>query len=373
METKGTGSIVQLEKDRPKGKCRKWQLRVSVGIDPRTGKYRQRTRTFNGTYTEAKRAIPDFIAELSGQTMTKSGKIPTFEECAEEWLEKRISTREVSDGTVETYRIRLHVLSRTIGRVRVDRLTTEQVQESMVAMMDGDTPTGRHAGAQYTRMLCNAGKIMYRKHAIPMGYASTNPFDAVPLPKVEQREQVVLSEDEYQRLAALMRPIDDGRKMGVLLALLAGLRLGECCSLTWKDWQGEKLHVVGTKNAASTATVPISKALQSDLAQWMETQQEQMASLSLEWDETTALVTNPFLKPVPKRSLTVWWIKVRGGLGFPDLRFHDLRHAFVARCCILGINPKVIQRLARHATFAVTMDVYAAVNDQALDDAASML
>ncbi len=175
METKGTGSIVQLEKDKPKGKCRKWQLRVSVGIDPRTGKYRQRTRTFNGTYTEAKRALPDFIAELSGQTMAKSGKIPTFEECAEEWLEKRIRTREVSDGTVETYRIRLHVLSRTIGRVRVDRLTTEQVQESMVAMMDGDTPTGRHAGAQYTRMLCNAGKIMYRKHAIPMGVRIDQP------------------------------------------------------------------------------------------------------------------------------------------------------------------------------------------------------
>lgn len=373
METKGTGSIVQLEKDKPKGKCRKWQLRVSVGIDPRTGKYRQRTRTFNGTYTEAKRALPDFIAELSGQTMTKSGKAPTFEECADEWLEKRIRTREVSDGTVETYRIRLHVLSRTIGRVRVDRLTTEQVQESMVAMMDGDTPTGRHAGAQYTRMLCNAGKIMYRKHAIPMGYASTNPFDAVPLPKVEQREQVVLSEGDYQRLASLMRPVDDGRKMGVLLALLAGLRLGECCALTWRDWQGTKLHVVGTKNAASTATVPISDALQADLAQWMDAQRGQMERLSLEWGDSTPIVTNPFFEPVPKKSLAVWWIKTRGGLGFPDLRFHDLRHAFVARCCMLGINPKVIQRLARHATFAVTMDVYAAVNDQALDDAASML
>ena len=31
-EMAGQGSIVQLEKDKPKGKCRKWQLRVSLGL-----------------------------------------------------------------------------------------------------------------------------------------------------------------------------------------------------------------------------------------------------------------------------------------------------------------------------------------------------
>lgn len=373
METKGTGSIVQLEKDKPKGKCRKWQLRVSVGIDPRTGKYRQRTRTFNGTYTEAKRALPDFIAELSGQSMVKSGKVPTFEECAEEWVAHRTRSKEVSESTVSGCRARLRVLSRLVGRVRVDRLTSDHVQEAMLAMIEGDTASGRQVGAQYLKNLCVAGKTMYRKHAIPMGYATSNPFEGVTLPKVEQREQVVLSEGEYQRLTSLMRPIDDGRKMGVLLALLAGLRLGECCALTWADWQGEKLHVNGTKTKASTATVPISKALQSDLAQWRETQREQMESLSLEWGESTTIVTTAFFDPMSADCLTSWWKKSRASLGFPGMRFHDLRHAFVARCCMIGINPKVIQRLARHANFAVTMDVYAAVNDQALDDAASLL
>lgn len=52
-EVSGQGSIVQLEKDKPKSKCRKWQLRVPVGMDPRTGKYKARTRRFGGTYTQA--------------------------------------------------------------------------------------------------------------------------------------------------------------------------------------------------------------------------------------------------------------------------------------------------------------------------------
>ena len=63
-EVKGQGSIIQLEKDKPKSKCRKWQLRASVGMDPRTGKYKTRTRRFSGTYTQAKAALREFIAEI---------------------------------------------------------------------------------------------------------------------------------------------------------------------------------------------------------------------------------------------------------------------------------------------------------------------
>lgn len=33
----GKGSIVQMEKEKPKGKCRKWKLVVSLGRDARTG------------------------------------------------------------------------------------------------------------------------------------------------------------------------------------------------------------------------------------------------------------------------------------------------------------------------------------------------
>lgn len=65
-ETKGKGAIIQLEKDKPRSKCRKWQLRVSLGRDPRTGKYRQKTRYFTGTYTQAKAALREFIAEIEG-------------------------------------------------------------------------------------------------------------------------------------------------------------------------------------------------------------------------------------------------------------------------------------------------------------------
>lgn len=52
MRTKGIGGIYAME-DKPKSKCRKWKIKISVGINPATGKYAQRAMTFHGSYTEA--------------------------------------------------------------------------------------------------------------------------------------------------------------------------------------------------------------------------------------------------------------------------------------------------------------------------------
>ena len=62
--TRGKGSIVQMDKSKPRGKCRKWRLKVSTGKDPRTGKYSYKAHRFEGTYTQAKAALRVFIAEV---------------------------------------------------------------------------------------------------------------------------------------------------------------------------------------------------------------------------------------------------------------------------------------------------------------------
>ena len=63
-DIKSQGSIVQFEKDRSKSKCRKWQLLVSMGKDPRTVKYATKAGVFHGSYTETTKALRDFIDEI---------------------------------------------------------------------------------------------------------------------------------------------------------------------------------------------------------------------------------------------------------------------------------------------------------------------
>jgi hypothetical protein len=80
------GSIIQREKDKPKSKCKKWELRVPTGLDPRTGKYKAKSRRFNGSYTEAKRALREFQDEVEGDRVQgKTGY--TFQQYCERYLE----------------------------------------------------------------------------------------------------------------------------------------------------------------------------------------------------------------------------------------------------------------------------------------------
>ena len=73
MRTKGIGGIYAME-DKPKSKCRKWKIKISVGINPATGKYAQRAMTFHGSYTEAVQARdePCRIEEDDAQPMLRA-------------------------------------------------------------------------------------------------------------------------------------------------------------------------------------------------------------------------------------------------------------------------------------------------------------
>ncbi len=61
---KGAASIIQLEKDKTKGKCRRWQLRLLIGRDLTTGEYLCKTRVVRGAYFEAQRELRAFIEEV---------------------------------------------------------------------------------------------------------------------------------------------------------------------------------------------------------------------------------------------------------------------------------------------------------------------
>ena len=47
--------------------------------------------------------------------------------------------------------------------------------------------------------------------------------------------------------------------------------------------------------------------------------------------------------------------------GFPQIRFHDLRHTCATILLSRGIHDKFVQELLGHATIAITLDTYSHV------------
>ncbi|MGT2463359.1 tyrosine-type recombinase/integrase [Sinomonas atrocyanea] len=58
---------------------------------------------------------------------------------------------------------------------------------------------------------------------------------------------------------------------------------------------------------------------------------------------------------------------------FPRPTFHDLRHTAVSLAIRSGVNVKVVQRIAGHASATMTLDTYAGLFDDDLHDSAERL
>ena len=61
------------------------------------------------------------------------------------------------------------------------------------------------------------------------------------------------------------------------------------------------------------------------------------------------------------------------GIGVPGLHPHDLRHTAASLAIQNGANVKVVQRMLGHASAAMTLDVYAGLFRDDLDNVADAL
>lgn len=69
-----------MEPNKPKNKCRKWMLRVRTGLNPRTGKYSEKTRIFHGAYRQAQAALAEFAEEIENKISSAPARKITFAE-----------------------------------------------------------------------------------------------------------------------------------------------------------------------------------------------------------------------------------------------------------------------------------------------------
>lgn len=101
------------------------------------------------------------------------------------------------------------------------------------------------------------------KDAVYDGLIPRNVTEGVKAPKLEQKESKFLTQDQARKLLDTSR----GERLEALylVALHTGLREGELLRLEWSDWNGDYLHVRGTKNKTSERAVKLSKTAQDAL------------------------------------------------------------------------------------------------------------
>lgn len=282
------------------------------------------------------------------------------------WLEGMRPT--LRPRTWERYEgvVRVHLLP-SLGGVSLGKLGPHHLQRLYRALLGrGLRPaTVRYVHAVIHRALEQA----VRWRVLPL-----NPASLVSPPRLDRREMAALSPEEARQFLKAA----EGERLEALfvLAVTAGLRLGEGLGLRWDaiDLDAGVLSVVGTlqrierelvlaepKTARSRRRVELTATAVEALRRRRTAQlQERLAAGPL-WEERGLVVTDPLGRPlqpyVAQHSFAVLLRRAE----LRPVRFHDLRHTAATLLLSRGIHPKIVSEMLGHATIAITLDLYSHV------------
>ena len=387
VKVTGEGSVVQLERDKPRGRCRRWQLRVPVGMDPRTGKYKTRTHRFEGTYTQAKAALRDFIEEVEGDHVLGRTDY-TFESYSDRYLEQRRLRKEVAETTQHRQRCQIKAVCHHIGKVRLEQVTPSMLDDMYIAMMRGDTLSGKRSSGSYVNQIHDNITLVFEA-AKREGLIAENPCDKATPPKMDTKPKKAIDPAKARELIESLDPTDP-RECAFLLAITMGLRRGEICGLSWGDVDFDRrivdvshsLDVMGNlkepKTRAGIRLLPLSERTLDALGRAKEAQAAQFEktnSFRKPWegylvqDENTPVIAGHYGERVTPTTMSRWWTLARDGYGLPGFTLHELRHTYLTLLAESGVHPKVMQELAGHSNSQITMDIYTHVNLEAKREA----
>jgi integrase len=170
------------------------------------------------------------------------------------------------------------------------------------------------------------------------------------------------------------------------IAAATGMRRGEILALCWSDLDPglTLLRVQRTlqptkdglvfdqpKTPRSRRTVLLPEFLRPFLEHQRADQERRRSADSDGWAKTDLVIDRGDGNPVNPDTLSAGWARFLRRHGFPQVRFHDLRHAHATLMLTQGVHPKVVSERLGHASIGITLDTYSHVLPTLQQDAAN--
>ena len=368
-KVRGNGSTIQLDKTKKTSVCQKWELRVNVGRDLSTDVYKPLTRRFTGTLTEAKKALREFISEIERGDVQRRSDMKFGKYC-EAWLTER--KQSVAFGTYRSDVDRMKNVSLLLRNARLDEITPSVLESLYKRLMNGESVSGRKLSSNYVSDISRTLHRLFRD-AVRDGHIPSNPCDFAEKPKIERDEKKSIKANEISELLDKLDPTQPS-ELVIITALRTGMRRGEVHGLSWGDidFDGMQIHVchnydVGgnlkaPKTHAGIRDIPMTPNMADAFKQRLDYLSIQAENLGLALNDKTPVICNEALERELPSSSTRWWTRNRKALGFDGYTIHEMRHSFLSEMARRKVDPKVLQKLAGHAKYSTTMDIYTHVD-----------
>lgn len=282
----------------------------------------------------ARRLVPEVIGRPKSQDITLS---ELFDEYMQRHVDKSKKTGQQIRGLFE-----LHF--GTWKKRRLSSITHEECEQ-----LHGKL--GRERGIYTANRCIQLLRAVFNKGKTWKLIQSDNPVAGITLFKETPRERF-LSEDEIQRLFAVLESAQRDTKDLIYLSLFTGARKANTCSMRWQDVNlKEKLWTIPDIKSGGSQVVTLTsqevKILESRRKYLV--QQGNLGIFVFPSNSKTGHLEDP------KRS----WTTIRKQAGIEDVHFHDLRRSLGAWMASGNANLALIKGALGHKDMKTTMNVYA--------------
>lgn len=289
-----------------------------------------------------------------------------FSELLLRWCDKNEMNHKGSTADKYKYIIATHILPE-LGEIPVDNLSSTVISDFTEKKLTvGRLDNKGGLSPSYVRLMC-----VIIQAAIDYGIEHQichPPAVKIRKPHTDKKEPEILSLSQQKQLETKLFEDINETKLGILISLYMGLRIGEICALKWenvnlsdnelfvcstvvrlndKSASGKitKMIVDSPKTKTSTRKIPIPKILVPVIHSVKKASESPYV---ISRNET-------FINP---RTLEYRYHKLLESAGIPRINYHALRHTFATRCIEVGMDMKTLSELLGHASVSTTMDIY---------------
>ena len=282
-----------------------------------------------------------------------------------EWLDDYVKPT-VKEKTYLNYSVmlRTHILP-AIGELELDELTLPVLQSFVFNMSDhGNAKTGGGLSPSTVSMIEGVVERSLN-FAVEIGLIERHHAAHVRCPRVNGKKVECFSLSEQRKIEEdiLKSPCD--KRIGILLCLYTGMRIGELMALRWCDidfdrciitvnatcrdgfLDGKVIKIIDLpKTATSKRAIPVPRQIMPYLRR-------------LKLQQSGEYVINNNGQMITVRGYQKTFALMLRRLGIEHRGFHSLRHTFATRALECGMDVKTLADILGHKNPNVTLNRYA--------------
>ncbi|MCF8002516.1 MAG: site-specific integrase [Halanaerobiales bacterium] len=352
---------------RKKGK-KKWQIVLNVGINPKTGRKKRKTKIVNANKTKAKKVMHKLAQKYENEDYNSNINM-TLEKYLNKWY-KEYCLDNLAPKTYNDYKgvIDKHLIpalgSLKLQNIKAHHIIKYQSDKLKNGRIRGEGGLSKRSVQKHHRILSKAltdAEVTYE-------FIDSNPCRNVKAPSPDQPEINPFSKDEMNKI---LDSINENYLYAIIYAAReTGLRRGELLALKFKDVnfseqeiyiqrsveeiRGEGLNYKKPKNDSSYRNIYIK----SKLIEILRKLKKHHLKIS---HADNLIFTYKDGSKIRPDYITKKFKKTLRKINLGEHRFHDLRHTHATELLKARVHPKIVQERLGHAKIETTLNIYSHV------------